>query len=313
MNNDDFWFRTLFKIKLYEVSGESFQQLFQNIMSYHCPDFRSVATYGNQGDGGNDGWIPNEGRYFQVYGRKADSQSDSSSKKVIEDFEKLQNHWKNIKKYHFVYNDRFCGAPAPIQQKLQELQTKYNLEEANVWDGRKLERLFMELKQDEKSSIMGGIPAQIPEFIDPTALSKILRHLADKVSPMFSLLEQTAPNFEEKVVFNGLTSPITEFLKLYSRLVDEVDDFLKKEYCGLGQEIAQDVKRLYNESCGTVPNGEDAPNIRYVWMIEQLIPEIARIHPHSLKAYREAAQVVLAKYFEACDIYEHPSTIAIPK
>jgi hypothetical protein len=41
-------------------------------------------------------------------------------------------------------------------------------------------------------------------------------------------------------------------------------------------------------------------------MMERLIPSQARAHPHSLKAYREAAEVVLAKYFESCDIYAQP-------
>jgi hypothetical protein len=321
MSDEDFWFRTLFKIKLYEVSGESFQQLFQKIMEYRYPsDFSSVTSYGNQGDGGNDGWFPNEGRYFQVYGRKADSKSDSSSKKVIEDFKKLQDHWKNIKKYHFVYNDRFCGVPAPIQQKLQELQMTHNLEEASVWAGAKLERLFMELKHDEKEFILGGVPSQLPDFVDPSALSEILKHLADKDSPWQLLTNQTAPDFEEKITINGLQKAVAEYLNFYSRQIKDVDDFLNGEDIGLRQEIAQEMKELYGKSCDTIPDRsedapstEDVPSTRYVWMVEQLIPRAAWKHPHSIKAYREAAQVVLAKYFEACDIYEHPSTITIPK
>jgi hypothetical protein len=312
MSHENFWFRTLFKIKLYEAAGESFQRLFQDIMSYRYPDFRSVAPYGNQGDGGNDGWIPSELRYFQVYGKKASSELNLSyiQKKIIEDFEKIRNCWGEVKKYHFVYNDRFDGAPAPIQEKLKELQTKYALEEANVWAGRELERLFIELDQDQKTCIVGDIPSQFPDFIDSTAVSEILRHLAYKVSPLPPFLGQAAPDFSEKIKINKLISPVSDDLILYSRRVSDVDDFLDRQYSGLKQEIAQDLKKLYNESCVEIPDRtENAANIRYVWMVEQLIPSVAQEHPHTLKAYREAAQVVLAKYFEACDIYEHPDSV----
>jgi len=64
MSHENFWFRTLFKLKIYEVSGESFQKLFSDIAGYRYPGFQAVAPYGNQGDGGNDGWVPDENRYF---------------------------------------------------------------------------------------------------------------------------------------------------------------------------------------------------------------------------------------------------------
>jgi hypothetical protein len=299
---------------LYEASGESFQRLFQDIMSYRYPNFRSVAPYGNQGDGGNDGWIPNEHRYFQVYGKKANSGLDLPlvRKKVIGDFEKIRNHWGAIKKYHFVYNDRFDGAPAPIQEKLKVLQTTYNLEEANVWAGRELERLFINLAQDQKESILGSVPAPLPDFINPEAVNEILKYLADKVSPLSSFLDQSAPDFGEKIKINKLILPVSDDLIRYSRQVNDIDDFLDKRYSGLKQEIAQDMKELYNESCVEIPDrAENAANTRYVWMVERLIPPVAQEHPHSLKAYREAAQVVLAKYFEACDIYEHPESVLL--
>ena len=316
MSHENFWFRTLFKLKLYEASGESFQRLFQDIMSYRYPDFRAVAPYGNQGDGGNDGWFSNEDRYFQIYGKKASSELNLSYilNKMIEDFEKIRNRWDVVRKYHFVYNDRFDGAPAPIQKKLKELQTTYNLEEANVWAGRELEQLFMELDQDQKESLLGGVSVQLPSFIDQKAVSEILKHLADKVSPLPLLSEQTAPDFGEKIRINKLISPISDGLKHYSCQVSDVDDFLDGQYSGLKQEIAQDMKKLYNESCLKIPErAENVANIRYAWMVEKLIPSKvqteAKEYPHSLKAYREAAQVVLAKYFEACDIYEHPESV----
>jgi len=315
MSNENFWFRSLFKIKIYEASGESFQRLFQDIMSYRCPDFQSVAPYGNQGDGGNDGWIPDEKRYFQVYGKKANSELNVSyiQKKAREDFEKLKTHWGTVERYHFVYNDRFEGTPAPIGQTLLELQKVHNLLETSVWAGAKLEQCFMELSHDQKEAILHSIPAELPEFINPQAVSEILSYLADKVPNIASMLNQTAPDFNEKIQINGLTSPVPDFLRSYSYQIQNVDDFLQVRNIGLAQAISEEMRTFYKESCAKIPNREEnLANLRYIWMIEQLIPPKTKEHPHTFKAYREAAQVILAKYFEACDIYEHPSTITTP-
>lgn len=310
--SNDFWYRTLFKLKLYEVYGDSFQRLFNDIANYRYTDFQPVAPYGNQGDGGNDGWIPSEKRYFQVYGKKADSKTDLNYilRKATGDFTKIQVTWGKVDYYHFVYNDRFEAAPAPVIKAVSDLKTAYNLTESTVWDSRKLERLFMELNDDQKQSILGSIPVDIPDFIDSRLVAELLKHLADNISPSFLLLNQTAPDFNEKIQFNDLAEPIKDKLKYYSYQIQEVDDFLIKRDLGLQQSIAMELQDMYKESKKIIPDSIEAANIRYAWMMEKLIPEnVKQQHAHSHKAYRDAAQVILAKYFEICDIYEHPSTI----
>jgi hypothetical protein len=312
---NEFWYRTLFKLELYKVYGESFQRLFNDIASYRYPNFQAVSPYGNQGDGGNDGWIPDENRYYQVYGKKANSDENLPYilSKATGDFDKLKAKWGQIDHYHFVYNDRFEGAPAPIGQELLKLKNQHNLKDASVLDSRKLEQLFMELNDDQKQTILGGVPVDIPDFIDSRLVADLLKHLADNISPKLPLLNKTAPDFNEKIQFNGLTEPVITYLKYYSYQTQIVDDLLEKREAGLKQSIAIEMQEIYEESCTEIPNDiEDSANIRYGWIMEKLIPENANNHPHTDDAYRVAAQVILAKYFEICDIYEHPSTITTP-
>jgi hypothetical protein len=168
----------------------------------------------------------------------------------------------------------------------------------------------MELDHDKKESIILGVPSDIPDFIDSRIIAELLKHLADNISLKISLLNETAPLFDTKIVLNGLTPPISLYLKSYSYQTQDVDDFLNRRNIGLKQSIASEMQDIYKESRIAIPEDvEDSPNISYVWMMEKLIPENAKSHPHTLKAYREASQVILAKYFEICDIYEHPSTI----
>lgn len=312
MSSENFWYRTLFKLEIYKVYGESFQRLFEDIASYRYSNFQAVAPYGNQGDGGNDGWISSENRYFQVYGKKANSDTNLSYiiNKATGDFNTIKENWGQIDYYHFVYNDRFEGAPAPVIKAVSDLKITHNLKESSVWDSRKLEQLFMELSDDQKQSILGSIPVDIPDFIDSRLVAELLKHLTDNISPVPLLGKQPAPDFNEKIQFNGLTEPVRDNLKYYSYQTQDVDNFLIKRDTGLKQSIATEMQEMYQASKKIIPDGIEAANIRYVWMMEKLIPEnVKKQHTHTRKAYFSAAEVILAKYFEICDIYEHPSTI----
>jgi len=296
---------------MYETSGNSFQRLFSSLMQYSMPGFQSVAPWSNWGDGGNDGWCPNENRYFQVYGPEATTEQSvvQAAAKSVADFDKLKAKWATVERYHFVYNDRFCGMPAPIGSELQKLATKEGLLEATPVAAADLECRFMALNESEKMEIVGGIPSEYPDFIDPTAVSELLSYLADHPTPTVMLLDVTSPDFNDKIVLNGITSPVAEMLRYYSYQIDDVNRFLQARDIGLAQHIAAEIKELYRQSTTIIPDSVDAPNERYVWLVESLIPATMRQHPHSLVAYRLAAQVIIAKYFETCDAYEHPNSI----
>lgn len=306
-----FWYRTLFKLKIYEASGTGFQSLFNSLMQYSMPGFQAVSPWGNWGDGGNDGWCQNENRYFQVYGQAATTQSNpvQSVTKAVADFDKLKVKWPTVERYHFVYNDRFSGIPGPIGSILQELKKKERLIEATPVSSADLETRFMSLNESEKMMIVNGIPSETPDFIDPNAISELLSHLADKPDFPAALLEGPSPDFHNKIVLNGITAPVSEYLNIHFYQVDDVNSFLKARDVGLAQKIAAEISELYIQSKVAIPDSDTAPNVRYVWLVENLIPKSIPQHPHTMKAYRQAAQVIIAKYFETCDAYEHPNSI----
>ncbi|MBI4773767.1 MAG: hypothetical protein HY788_06235 [Deltaproteobacteria bacterium] len=310
-DHKDFWYRKLFRLKIHEASGTEFQRLFNDVMQYSTQGFQAVAPWGNWGDGGNDGWCPRENRYFQVFGPQAATTRSpvQAVNKTIIDFNKLRKKWPTIERYHFVYNDRFRGAPAPIASSLLNLAIDENLKEATPISSAELEAKFMSLTESQKMMIVGGIPAETPEFIDPSAIGELLTYLADNPPQIVPLLDDTSPDFHKKIQLNGITVPVSEYLRIYSYQVDEIDVFLKVRDPGLAQQIALQINELYHRSKTAVVDSADAPNERYVWLVESLIPTSKRNHPHSLAACRLAAQVIISKYFETCDAYEHPDSI----
>lgn len=312
-SSSNIWYRLLFKVKVYEASGDSFQKLVSQLYEWNDPDFQSIAPWGNWGDGGNDGWIASAGHYFQVYGPKPTTQWQpiDAVNKAIEDFKKLPAKWKDVRKYSFVLNDRYCGVPAPIASALQQLKAGYGLEDANVISTARLESLFMALAEDQRQIIVcGGVPVDFPDFVDPRAVGELLSHLADRPSFHSAFLNELPPDFEKKITLNGLSGHISQSLRAYSYQTTTVQEFLSCRDPGLQQSIGEEIRHLYDESKTVIPSEDlDVANIRYVWMVDKLIPDGMREHPHSMKAYREAAQIVLAKYFETCDAYEHPERI----
>ena len=307
----DYWFRTVFRLRMHEASGDGFQQLFGKLM--HCYDdrFQSIAPWGSWGDGGNDGWIPEDGHYHQVYGpRPLTNPSDAATaalKKAVEDFEKLPAKWTDVRRYTFVMNDHFYGIPAPIDSALQKLANDQNLVSAYSLSSSQLLERFMTLSLDRRHDIVGFVPDGDPAVLDPSAMSELLFELTKKSVGHFNFLSEDAPEFDAKLKFNGLTYPVSDRIRGNSYRTQLVDAFLQQNDSGTRQAISQEIKAYYEESKIAVPEGsDDAANARYGYMVLRLMPPRAQDHPHTATAYRDAAEVVIAKYFETCDVYEHP-------
>ena len=92
---------------------------------------------------------------------------------------------------------------------------------------------------------------------------------------------------------------MSSYLKFFWCQAFTIDDFLSRSDLGLSQSIAKEINSLHKEGKSVIPEFEaNASNLRYVLMVGKLIPDAMKKHPHSMKAYREAAQVILSKYFE---------------
>lgn len=308
---DSYFFRLLFKLKIYEASGYSFQSFVSHLFELSIPDFQKIAPWGNQGDGGNDGWVQPCGHYFQVYGplSTTDVNPVSAAQKAKTDFHKLFHNWPNVRRYSFVLNDRFEGIPAPIPITLSAIKEEHGLEHVEAVGAAKLSDIFIALEYDKKCILTGNIPAEQPNFIDSRAVGELLTYLADKPSHSISLLQELPPDFDRKIIFNGLTEHIANILKVANYQVSYVDDFLNARGAGLQQAVAEEIHQMYLESKQAIPDtDQDAADIRFVWLSKKLVPESMRTHPHTEKAYEWAAYIVLSKYFETCDAYEHPDS-----
>lgn len=310
--SDIFWYRLLFRLRLHEADGTAFQNLVNSIFHGTSEGYQSIAPWGSEGDGGNDGYIQSTGHYLQVYGPKAGSSWSPAvaAKKARDDFAKLLENWPVIKQFSFVLNDRFQGVPSPVEQSLLGIFQQHEIPSGSIACAQLTER-FTELPDHKKLEIVGGIPSDQPTFVDKRKLGELLGYLADSVTHHGLSSKGLAPDFDEKVDFNGLSEAIGARLRAFSYQNADVRDFLTSRDQWLAEGIAKELRDLYAESKSVIFNLEDAADLRYVWMLEKVIPTAAHAHPHTLKAYRGAAEAILSHFFEACDVYDKPEAGSI--
>ena len=149
---DHNYLRLQFWLRIHEKNATEFQSFFESIAEKGFSGFQIIRPYGNIGDGGNDGYIPSEGVYFQVYAPQNPQEKDAdAAKKLKTDFTKLQESgWdqiSNIKKYNFVFNDKGNGTTIEIEKALAELRSKNPSIEFNVFLPKDLEEIFFSLDQ----------------------------------------------------------------------------------------------------------------------------------------------------------------------
>jgi hypothetical protein len=178
-NTRDFWYRQTFRLRVHEAAGDAFQLLFNRLMHYWDPRFQSIVPWGDWGDGGNDGWIQEDGHYHQVYAPKVlTSKTDSAVtalSKAVGDFGKLAtDKWVNVERYSFVMNDRFGGMPAPIDSALQQLKQAKKLKEAGSISTSQLLTRFMTLAEDQRHDVVGFVPDGSDGIVDNRAMGDLL-------------------------------------------------------------------------------------------------------------------------------------------
>lgn len=205
-------------------------------------------------------------------------------------------------------NDRFKGIPAPVSAALLQLKQDKNLHHSGAIGSHDLMKIFMSLPEDQRQDLVGCIPPEIPSFVDARSVGELLRYLSKNSEGSLNFLSETAPDFIEKIKFNGLSKRIASRLESNSYQVHVIDEFLDSIDEGFRQTIANEVKGIYDESKLAVSEFEqEFADLRYFWMVDKLIPPSVRKNTQQMSVFRMSSEIVLAKYFETCDVYEHPS------
>lgn len=150
---DTEYLKNQFWLKIHRKNGKEFQTFFESIMKCAFQDFELVKPYGRTGDKKNDGFRKKAGIYYQVYApENPEIKLARAAKKTKEDFRGLYESWQahyEIREFHFVFNDKELGTAPEINMALAELSKEFPNVEFDVLTSKKLERIFLELREED--------------------------------------------------------------------------------------------------------------------------------------------------------------------
>lgn len=307
------YLRTHLLLKIHKSDGSAFQDFFTELMRKHNPEFRTIKPHGSHGDGGNDGFVANEGRYFQVYSpEKPQEKITEAIKKAQNDFGKLLEKWEptcEIRNYHFVFNDKEKGAYPAIETALATIKKDHKLDEASPFYAQHVERIFWELSDEDKFELLGLVSLPDPEELEAfefLEFTELLQHLME--SPTSALLSTLGkvPDFSEKVQFNGLSDAVGRVLEHGSYQQGFIEDYFERIPNDFTRKDVRDrLRAIYlqqvEEIGSKISDEVEAPgDLVFFALLEQITPQ-------DKIAIGSAAISLIAYYFEKCDVFEDPN------
>ena len=275
-------------------------------MGYRYPSFIPIKPNGRAGDRKNDGYIPELGIFFQVYApEKPDSSRTprAAALKATHDFEGLKDGWTQptpIREFRFAFNDKYRGTPHAIVDAVHGIATRHGIR-ATVFLAKDLENDAFALADDQILAVVGPVPASglLPD-VDFALLGEVVRYVIEHGPPPSTTSTLTAPDFDEKIAFNGLSPKVASLLTVASYQSEAVRDFFSLAV-GERQRLRDRLATIYQDAKEN-PSAHGRADLIFFNILETISPPVAE---HAALR-QQAALVVMAYFFEACDIFEDP-------
>ncbi len=288
--------RYLFQNKILKADGQIFEDIFSAIMNYTEPDFQQIKPWGNIGDRKNDGYIKSKCIYFQVFAPEDIRKSYTDIvNKLKTDFAGLNKQWGPVKQFYFVVNDKYKGVNPDSEKIIQDIRTSHNLDYAGFMTAKDLENMLFELADDQIGMIAGFIPdpAKIKQ-LDYSILREIISYIMTLPLPKDDKPEVKLPDWDEKIEFNNLSKYVSRFLNNGCIQLHSLENYLKNNSDFLADSLRDKMNEIYiqekKNSCGD----------ELFWAI------VKCASPKAEQIYEISVIVIMAKYFETCDIFEEP-------
>jgi hypothetical protein len=309
-----FFAHQIFELQIRKAKGYAYQELFNAIMTRRYKEFTPIRPYGNQGDRKNDGYIPTTGTFFQVYAPNNPGEKlAEAAQKAADDFAGLKAHWHSkcpIRVFRFVFNDEFGGfrgSVVPLEDALATIASTNGIT-ATTFLAKDLEDEAFALGLDDLQLVLGMI---IPEpgliaNADYSAVRDVVEYVLNAAQPFVLPGSLVAPAFDKKIEFNGLSRNVAALLSTAAYQVDVVDDYFSSRSGTYRQDLRDHLAAIYAKE-RHLRTGSTAPgDTVFFAVLTAITPPSERMH----KSVQDAALVVMAYYFEACDIFEDPNAAA---
>jgi len=290
--------RLRFLDMLYDLYESAFEDFFHKLMCARHPDFLDVRTHGRLGDMGSDGLSLHSRKLYACYAPQTPDASKVQAKFASDLAKAVTKREGEFDTFVFVHNDR-RGVHPEVAGALAKAAVEHRSLRFEQMGSRRLWQECLGLDRLVVEDVLGcEIPIEGLVFgVGLEDLAPLLKHLQPLRTPADPLMDM--PDVPEtKLDFNNLHGYAREDLQRGRRHSHLVDAF----YNGGMRELEHDEVargfRLYYEQMRAQCNG---PN-EVLWQLEMYVMGNRHMPGH----VQRAAHVVLAHFFERCDIFEAP-------
>jgi hypothetical protein len=287
--------RVLFKLLIYKSDGQAFEDIFTSIMDYAEPDFRQIKPWGNIGDRKNDGYIKSKGIFFQVFApEEIRVKYTEAVSKLNNDFLGLLSQWSPVNEFYFVVNDKYNGVSADAEITINQLITKYKLLNGGIIAAKDLENKLFSLADDQIQTITGNIPDPSRIQLDFNVLNEVIDYILHLSLTQPLPPDIKMPDWDQKILFNQLSKATALRLNNGFLQVNSLQKYLDNNGNFLADTLRDKMNEIY------ISEKEISSGDELFWSI------VKKASPRNEVSFQSAVIVIMAKYFEACDIFERP-------
>ena len=306
---DKWYYDIAFKIKIYQLSKQAFEDFFCQIMKAADDNFNRVKATGREGDGSCDGYNAITGDYYLVYSpedlTKEMTQSNAINK-ITNDLTGITKKWKNISQIYYVVNDKFCGLGPKVSKFFVEWQSSHQSPPIKLFSMEKLKNICLSLDEYHLQEILGFKPdlSNSKITIEYDVVSNIIEFLENNTGNVVFPDKYIVPDFSAKIKENELSQMVADKLNYAKYYIAKLDDFFDKSIIYNKEDLKNRMMELYSEACNKIPNDTvDFADARFVYIFKNLCYNVES------KAVVDNTLVIMALFFESCDIFEEPQEV----
>ncbi|GAB2822512.1 hypothetical protein GCM10022221_20630 [Actinocorallia aurea] len=284
--------------KLAELHENAFEDFFHNLMSAKHPSYIDVRTHGNIGDQGADGLLLHDRKLYACYAPPTFNVG-SIEEKFFSDLKKAKE--KRVGQYDifvFVHND-MRGMHPEMSSILANASRDNAPLKIEHLGRRRLWQVLMGLEKDQVEDLLGcEIPIHERVYgIGLEDLKPLLEHLKSQTSAPDPF--QPLPEIHEnKLDYNNLEGDSRYALVNALKNTYLIGDYYRRGVSAYERdEVAAGFSIYYQQLKEKWDTHEDILWQLVIYVLGNQLPD-PRTH--------RAAWVILAYFFERCDIFEQP-------
>lgn len=303
--------RLMFVNRLLRANGAAFQQLFWSVMrARHGAEFVEVRPQGRSGDGGNDGYLPADGHYYQVYGPVDPiAKIAEAEAKLRSDFDLVLASWHKtnpVRAYSFVFNDKYEGTFKSLAAALSDLEGKNPTIRCRPFPAGQLEDTFMGLPPTGMSNVLCALlpdPSRIVT-VDYGVLREVINHVMTSPAADVPTRFGDLPTLGEKIALNNLCGAWSDLIRSGARRSAHVDGYFAKNSTFMKQSLRDHMVERYQTakeaglSHEHIPPGVSREDLIFEEFRASLVP------PSATVAEESAVTILIGYYFESCDVFD---------